>query len=79
MTVEQIHREVAKKRPCSKRSIFRYLKGAKVKPTSKHTRPIFYPEDAPEKILKLIGLDSVPSMRQLRAVRAKALGARRAA
>jgi hypothetical protein len=79
MTFQQIHKDVAKKRPCSRRSIFRYLKQAKVKPTTRHVRPALYPEDAPEKIFKLIGLDDFPSIRQLRAVRSKALGARRAA
>ena len=79
LTVEEIRKDVAKKKPCSKRSIFRYLSQAKIKPTTRHVRPALYPDDATEKILKLIGLDGVPSMRQLRAVRAKALGARRAA
>lgn len=79
VTIKQIHKDVAKRRPCSQRQIYRYLDRARVKPISRNLRPALWPDDSSRKILKVIGLLGIPTMNQLRAVRAKAQAARREA
>ena len=78
ITFNAIVHHVQDRRPCSSRSVRRYLERLKIKPLGRlRTKPRYYPWDAPYRILDALG-EKVVTMTQLRAVKRQAQKARAA-
>jgi hypothetical protein len=81
-TLQQIHLEIRKHKTCSRMQLYRYIRAFGIRHLGARQRPQRYPDDAAERILSHLGFDGgerIVSLAELRAERAKARKARRAA
>jgi len=56
MTIEQIISAVSEIKPMARRTLYKHLRALKIKPIGVRQKPQQYPEDAPEKILRRLGI-----------------------
>jgi hypothetical protein len=67
MTVQEIVGELRRYKPCSKASVYNYMRIIGIKPTGKiRQRPQHYPANTAEQIVEELGLDGVAGMMVLR-------------
>ena len=84
VTLNQIILSIRVHKTCSESQALRYLKRMGIKPVGVRQRPQRYPADTAERILSELGFVAedaapatrIPSMAELRAVRAKSQGGR---
>lgn len=82
-TFEQILMMIRAHKTCSDAQARRYIKRCKIKSVGILQRPLRYPEGSANRILKMLGFEPapdrscrIPSMKELRHERAKAIAAR---
>ena len=82
-TVEAILAEIHEYKTCSKQQLYRYFAAFHIEPIGARQRPQLYPNDTAQRILAKFGIapedPGIVTMDDLRAERAKARKARRAA
>jgi hypothetical protein len=57
MTFDQILEDVKRVRPCSRRTLYLFIKLARVRPMGPRQRPQNYPKDSARRILSKLGYD----------------------
>jgi len=56
MTVDQIIADLRYYKPITRRTLYKHLRALKIKPLGVRQKPQQYPEDAPERILRRLGI-----------------------
>lgn len=70
-TIEDIHSEVNRVKPVTRRQVYRYIKQFHIRPAGARQRPQLYPDDAGQRIVAEFGIKGLVTMKQLRAERRK--------